>query len=327
MGAATPVYRAVVTGAAGFLGAHLVDAARRQGAETLAVVREARAPVEGQVTMSSVLADPSLLDRADVLVHAAAIRHRYGADPRTYRASNVELVEALLRAAKGRVGRFVFVSSVGVYGFPPADALPVTEQTPFAPRTLYSQTKIDAERLVARLGRELGVAYTIVRPTILYGPGDTNGMLDKLAAMLRARRYLVVGDGRNVLHHTHVDDVVRGIDVLAKADAARNDDFIVAGPETITLQRLSELVARALGASVPPVHVPLPVARAVATVVDIAAYRGLAWTTKEPPINHEKLDVMTVPLAFDVAKARRAGFVPRIGYEEGIARTLGKASP
>jgi nucleoside-diphosphate-sugar epimerase len=312
--------RVVVTGAGGFLGGHLVRRAHELGASTLGVVRDG-AGAPDHASMSAVLADPALLAGADVLVHAAAIRHRHGKDPTSYRASNVDLVESLVRAAAGRVGRFVLVSSVGVYGFP--RKLPIDETTPFEPRTLYGQTKIDAERIVARLAPELGLAYTIVRPTIIYGPGDTNGMLDKLAGMLRARRYLLVGKGDNTLHHTYVDDVVDGIFALATSDAAKDGHFIVAGPETTTLRRLSELVARTIGVSLPPVHVPLTLARAVASIVDMAAYRRLAFHEREPPINNEKLDVMTVPIAFDNAKARRAGFTPRVGYEEGLARTLG----
>ena len=311
--------RVVVTGANGFLGRHLVRAAERDGAAVLGVVRVAGAR---QASMTNVLAEPSLLDGADVLVHAAAIRHRHDATPSAYQASNVALVDALVRAAAGRVGRFIHVSSVGVYGFP--RALPVTEASPFAPRTLYSQTKVEAEQLVTGLAKKLGLPFTIVRPTIIYGPGDTNGMLDKLAAMLRARRYLLVGTGENTLHHTYIDDVVDGIYALAASKQAENDHFILAGPETITLRRLGEMVARILGSRVPRLRVPLGLARAVAACFDIARYRRLAFVTREPPINNEKLDVMTVSIAFDPAKARAVGFAPQVGYEEGLARTLGE---
>src|SRR4051794_16482926 len=113
--------RVVVTGAAGFLGSHVAKRAVEQGADVIGVTREARGR-EG-ISMASLLADPGVLDGTDVLVHAAAIRHRHGADPASYRASNVDLVGALLAASKGRVKRFVHVSSVGVYGFPPSSAL------------------------------------------------------------------------------------------------------------------------------------------------------------------------------------------------------------
>lgn len=309
----------VVTGAAGFLGRHLVEHGKASGAKVVSVVRKADGA--DQVAMDALLADPKQLESTDVLVHAAAIRHRHGRDASSYRASNVDLVEALLRAAAGRVRRFVLVSSVGVYGFP--KTLPINERTPFAPRTLYSETKVAAEGIVTRLAPQLGLDYTIVRPTIIYGPGDTNGMLDKLAGMLRARRYLLVGDGRNTLHHTYVDDVVRGIYALAESDAAKNDHFILAGPETTTLRRLGEQVAEAIGVSVPPFRVPLVLARAIASGVDAAARRRIVFHDREPPINNEKLDVMTVSIAFDNAKVRGAGFTPSIGYEEGITRTLG----
>jgi nucleoside-diphosphate-sugar epimerase len=315
--------RIAVTGAAGFLGHHLIDAAQRRGLEALSIVRSA-VPTADTVAMSDLLATPSRLDGTDVLVHAAAVRHRHGASADSYRASNIDLVEALLRAAAGRVGRFVFVSSVGVYGWP--RRLPVTEANPFAPVTLYSWTKVEAEKRVARLAKELGVSYTIVRPTIIYGTGDTNGMLDKLTRMIAARRYLIVGSGANTLHHTHVDDVVAGIFALAESDAARDEHFIVAGPETITLAKLSELVATACGRSIPRLHVPLPFARAAATAIDVAAWHHVGWTEKEPPINNEKLDVMTLDIAFDPAKAAAAGFVPRVRYEEGIRRTFGAAA-
>jgi nucleoside-diphosphate-sugar epimerase len=149
-------------------------------------------------------------------------------------------------------------------------------------------------------------------------------MLDKMARMIAAHRYLLVGPGDNVLHHTYVDDIVQGVLLAASSPAAIGEDFILAGPETTTLRQLSELVARVLGVRLPRVHVPLAFARSVATLVDVAAYRGLAFAEKEPPINHEKLDVMTVPIAFDASKAQRVlGYAPRVGYEEGVRRTLG----
>jgi nucleoside-diphosphate-sugar epimerase len=314
---------AAITGAAGFLGTHLVRGFESRGARVLPLVRtvEPRSPA-GARALEEALASPAAFAGVDVVVHAAAVRHRYGVDAATYRSANVELVVRTIHAcAEAGVRRFVLVSSVGVYGFP--TRLPVTEEHPYAPRTLYSATKVEAEMRARRVARELGIELAIARPTIVYGPGDRNGMLDKMAAMIRGGTYRVVGAGDNVLHHTHVDDIVEGIWLVATHDEARDDHFILAGPETITLARLSELVARTVGRPLPRARVPSALARAVATVVDVAAYRGIAFVSREPPVNHEKLDVMTLPICFDIAKARRRlGFSPRVGYEEGVLRTL-----
>jgi nucleoside-diphosphate-sugar epimerase len=320
--------KAAVTGAAGFLGTHLVRGLEARGARVLPLVRavEGRSPA-GARALADVLEAPALLEGTDVVVHAAAVRHRHGIDAATYRASNVDLVERLLRAsADARVRRLVLVSSVGVYGFP--SRLPVRELHPYAPRTLYAATKVEAEMRARRAARDLGVELCIVRPTIIYGPGDRNGMLDKMASMIRTSTYRIVGSGDNVLHHTYVDDVVEGVWLAATHPAAAGDHFILAGPETTTLRALSELVAQAVGRPLPRRHVPAGIARAVATMVDVAAYRGVAFVSREPPVNHEKLDVMTLSLYFDGAKALTTlGFCPRVGYEEGVMRTLQGAWP
>jgi nucleoside-diphosphate-sugar epimerase len=314
---------AAITGAAGFLGVHLVRGFEARGASVLPLVRSVeQRSAAGARSLESVLADPSALRGLDVVVHAAAVRHRHGVAAGEYRASNVELVQrALCASAEAGVSRFVFISSVGVYGFP--TRLPVTEEHAYAPRTLYSATKVEAEMRATRAARDLKLELCIVRPTIVYGPGDRNGMLDKMAAMIQGSTYRIVGAGDNVLHHTYVDDIVEGIWLAATRVEAAGHNFILAGPETITLAGLSELVADAVGRELPTRHIPSAVARAVATVVDIAAYRGLAFTRREPPINHEKLDVMTLPIYFDTTKAHRViGFSPRVGYKEGVARTL-----
>ncbi len=322
---ANGIARAVVTGAAGFLGVHLRQALEAQGTSVLPVVREVvPGGPAGAVALSAVLADPALLEGYDVLIHAAAVRHRHGVSATAYRASNVDLVQDLLNACAGRVRRFVLISSVGVYGFP--SRLPIREDHPFSPRTLYGVTKVEAEKIVRASAPALGIEFSIVRPTIVYGRGDRNGMLDKLERMIAAGKYRLVGDGQNTLHHTHIDDICAGVLLACSSAAAAGEDFILAGPETITLERLSRLVARAVGKPLAGPAVPLALARAVGSVFDVMTYRGLVFGDREPPINGEKLDVMTRAIAFEPAKARRVlGFHPLVNYEAGIARTIGRA--
>jgi nucleoside-diphosphate-sugar epimerase len=312
-----------ISGAAGFLGPHLVHGFDARGVRVLPLVRtlEGGSPAGARV-FEEVCSDPSTLEGLDVFVHAAAVRLRHGVDASTDHAANVDGVERAMRAcAAAGVRRFVFVSCVGVYGFPAR--LPVAEGHPYAPRTSSWGAKVEAEMRARRVARDLPLELTIVRPAILYGPGDRHSILVKMAAMIRASTYRVIGPGDNSLHHAHVDDVVEGIWLAATRREAAGEDFILAGPETTTLSRLSSLVARAAGRDLPRAHVPIAVARAVATAVDAAEQYRVAFTTREPPVNHEKLDVMTLSVRFDIGKARRLlGFAPSVGYEDGVMRTL-----
>jgi len=300
-----------VSGAAGFLGGHLVRGFDARGGRVLPLVRvlDGSSAAAARV-LEEVVMEPEALSGVDVFVHAAAARHRPGAAGGGQRAVNVELVERSLRAcAAARVRRFVFVSAVGVYGYPAS--LPVTEHYPYAPRTPYFGEKVEAELRVKRVARELSIELVIVRPAIVYGPGDRSGLLDRMASMLRTSTYRVVGSGENVLHHAHVDDVVEGLWLAATRAEAGGEDFILAGPETTTLSEFSALVARAVGRELPRRHVSVVVARAVATAFDAAGQSGFAFTTREPPLTHETLDVLTLPIAFDIAKARRLlGYAP-----------------
>jgi nucleoside-diphosphate-sugar epimerase len=311
-----------VSGASGFLGAHLVRGFDARGARILPLVRAVSSASPARARpLDEALSDSRVLAGVDALVHAAAVRKPYGVDASAYRSSNVDLVDRALRAcAAAGVRRLVLVSTVGVYGFPAR--LPVTEEHPYAPRTWYSASKVEAEMRARRLAADLSVELAIVRPAGIYGPGS-HGVVDRIAAMIRTSTYRVVGAGDNILHHAHVDDVVEGAWLAATRPEAAGEHFILAGPETITLARLSELVARAIGRPLPRRHVPAGLVRAVATAVDTAAQRGVAFTRREPLVSHETLDEMTLSIAFDLAKARRMlGFEPVVGYEEGLSRTL-----
>jgi nucleoside-diphosphate-sugar epimerase len=298
-----------------------------RGARVLPLVRviDGRSPASARLLEDALVA-PAVLDGVDVFVHAAAPRHRPDADAMLHRAECVELVEHALRAcARAGVRRFVFVSAAGVHGYPPI--LPVSEVYPYAPRTAYAAGKVDAELRMKRVGRELPVEQVIVRPAIVYGPGG-HGFLATMASMLRSGTYRVVGSGDNVLHHAYVDDVVEGLWLASTHPSAAGDDFILAGPETTTLDTLSALVAGASGRELPRRHVPVGVARAVASAFDAASVGGVAFTTREPPLTHEKLDVMTLSIAYDTAKARGVlGFTPSVGYEEGVMRALRRDWP
>jgi nucleoside-diphosphate-sugar epimerase len=307
-----------IIGAAGFLGGHLLRGFEARSARVHPLVRavDARSPA-GARTFADAVDHPDILEGAEVVVLAAGAS---GAETTGERSVDVERVaQAMRMASAARARRFVLISSTAVYGFPAR--LPVTEDHPYAPRTALAAVKVEVEMRARRAARELGLELVIARPTSAYGPGARRGLVDRLASAIQLG--VGVGPGDNAVHLTHVDDVVEGVWLAATHPDAGGQHVILAGPEVTTLRELTARIAVALDRPPPSLRVPSGLARAVAIVVDVAANRGLSIGKDPRRFGNGKLDAMTLSIAFDGARARQLlGFVPRVGYDEGIARTF-----
>lgn len=164
--------RVVVTGASGFIGKALVPALRARGHEVMALDRAAIGDIAGRVDW------PTHLAGADAVVHLAALAHARGVDEARLRAVNVDAALALGRAAAAAGAKMLFMSSVKVLGEEtPGPAF--DDACPLAPQDAYARAKAEAE---AALRAVAGLALTVLRPPLVYGPGAQANFL----ALLRA---------------------------------------------------------------------------------------------------------------------------------------------
>ncbi len=323
----TPSSRtAFVTGATGFIGGALAEHLRRRGWQVSVGVRpgsQGRLPAGRpfRVVAAPLEGTPPAALRGRVVFHAAAIRNRWGAPPEQYRRVNVEGTRALLHAAaQGGARRFVYLSSVGVYGWPGLSGMdertPV-DDTPAA--TPYHRSKIAAERVVRAFAGEMETV--IVRPTITCGPGDRDGMLTRLMLLLQAGRFLPVGRGENTIHLTDIADLCAGLTLAGTRPAAAGETFIISGAKPVRVRRLLEMLARLLGKRLPPLYIPVPLALAAGWTL-AALYRRLRLPG-EPFITPEKVRTLTASRSFSHAKAAQLlGYRPRVPLEESLRRTL-----
>ena len=251
----------LVTGGAGFIGSHLVDALGGLGAhvrvlddfssgrpENLAAAAGRPQIVEGDVC------DDAALDLAipgvDVVIHMAARCVRLSLfDPDDVHRVNSQGTLRVLQAARRHgVRRVVYISSSEVYGS--GVHVPMSEDHPLQPTTIYGATKLAGELYVQTLARSFDLPAVVVRPFNTYGPrahfkGVYGEVIPRFTVrLLNGRAPVIFGDGLQTRDFTYVSDTVRGILAAASVPDARGQIFNIARGEEVTVQRLAELLAK-----------------------------------------------------------------------------------
>lgn len=259
LGSAGPV---VVTGGAGFVGSHLVDALLDAGRNEIVVVdnfsrgrienlahRKADARVR---TIEGDIRDVATVRRAfagaQVVFHLAAQATVMGATRNadyTFTTNVLGTYNVLKTAAEGGVQRVVFSSSREVYGEPLG--LPVDESHPLLSINSYGSTKVAGEALCRAFARERGLKTTILRLANVFGSRDFGRVIPHWLEQARAQKPLIVYGGSQILDFVWVGDVVEAMLRAADSDGALPPINVASGTGTRILdlaRRISQLVGR-----------------------------------------------------------------------------------
>lgn len=315
--------RVVVTGAAGFLGAHLCRRLAADGEKVVALDIRPRPPaldVEGISFVQADLRTPdawrALLEGAGTVFHLASLHLQVRAAESEYRAVNVDAAADLAEVSHvAGVRRLVHTSTVGIYGHvrnPPAD-----EDAPRDPTNPYERTKLEGEAALQRVADRTGLDLRILRPAWIYGPGCPRTA--KLLRSIRRGRFFYIGRGDNLRHPVYVGDVVDAVVAASHAEGGVRRDHIVAGPAPLPLRDMVNACAVAVGVAPPRLRIP----RHAALVLGGIAELGGRLIGKDPPFSRRTLAFFENDNAFDGSAARRdLGFVPRVAFADGLRLTL-----
>lgn len=328
--------RALVTGAGGFVGGKIARALRARGDDVIAYQRGSYPELEqlGIRCVKGDIADQhdlvAVANDVDVIFHVAAKVGGAG-DPKDFERINVRGTENIIEACvKNGVNRLVFCSSPSVIdeegGFEALD-----ESAPYAKRYLaeYPRTKALAEQLVLEAnGREtkgLPLRTCALRPHLVFGPGDT-GSLPRVIERAKKGRLRMIGDGKNRVDLTYVDNVVDAhllaAEALSKPEspAAGKAYFITNGEPVVLWDWVNEILEEI---GLPPVKksVPEGMARFVGKALDRTwSSLGLAG---EPPITEWAAKMMATSHTFRIDAARRdLCYAPAVSMDEGRRRTV-----
>lgn len=300
--------RVLVTGATGFVGSSVVDNFSRDSSlQVLAGVRNVKANFPENVEpflLGSLEAGTTLgsLEGIEAIVHCAArvhVMNDQAADPLSeFRKVNVEgTLNLARRAAAAGVQRFIFISSIKVNGEGTDNRLPYTADEMPSPVDPYGISKLEAEQSLRALASESGMAVTIIRPVLVYGPG-VKANFYSMMKWLQNGLPLPLANVHNKRSMVALENLVDLIKTCLDHPAAINQIFLVSDGEDLSTPELLRLTARALGGKA--FLVPFPVialtfiarlfgrpaiaARLCGTLqVDISKTRSmLEWT---PPVS------------------------------------------
>jgi UDP-glucose 4-epimerase len=301
--------RALVTGAAGFIGSHLAERLLDRGVTVLGVDRLSDyydpaikaanvAPLADRPGFTFVEADlaevasPALLEDVEVVYHLAGqpgVRPSWGRSFEIYANDNVMATQALLEAAKeAPIDRFVYASSSSVYGN--AERFPTAETDRPQPLSPYGVTKLAAEHLCHLYAKSYGVPACSLRYFSVYGPGQRPdmGFHRFIRAATSGQPVRIFGDGLQSRDFTYVGDIVTATMAAGELGVA-GEVYNVAGGSRVTVLDVLGMLERILD---------LPI-----EVLHEEAARGDARDTSG-----------------DTTKAARGlGYSPSVSLEEGLA--------
>jgi dihydroflavonol-4-reductase len=263
--------RALVTGATGFVGSHLVEALQRSSIEVTAFARSATKAADlvrrGVQVINGDLDDVGGLDRAvenqDIVYHVAGmVAARDEAEfLRCNRDGTRNLVTATERQGRAR---FVLVSSLAAAG--PAElGTPLLGTEPPRPVTAYGRSKLAAEQVV----RSSSLPWSIVRPPIVYGPRDREVL--KVFRLARLGLAPVFGDGAQELSAVHAADLAQALLAVAQAPEAIGRTYHACHPQVFTSGELAQSVAASMGRSVVRLKVPHAIGRGLLAITERTA--------------------------------------------------------
>jgi len=291
----------LVTGGTGFVGGYLIRRLRQEGLPVRTLARHPdRAQPLKDLGVEVVLGDISKkvsLERSaegiERVIHLVGIIQETPGV--TFRGVHVEGTRNVLEAArKAGVRHFFHQSALG---------------TRPGAKSEYHRTKWEAEELV----RQSGIPHTILRPSLIYGPGD--GFTIRLSEMLKLVPVMpVIGSGKSRVQPVYIDDVVSCIIKAVTSDAFLNEIYEVGGPDQLTYEEVTKAIAEAMGIKRPAVHVPLffmkPIARTLETVLS------------NPPLTTNQLIMLQEDNVCSMRDIRDAFGIEPLTFREGLRKFI-----
>ncbi|OJW21685.1 MAG: epimerase [Planctomycetales bacterium 71-10] len=324
--------RALVTGATGLLGSHLVERLRARGDRVRALVR----PSSDTAFLDAIGVEPArgdlldvpaverALDGVDVVYHCAAKVGDWGSWSE-FQVGCIDATRTLAEAAaRAGVSRFVHVSSTSAYGHPRDREEPIAEGHPLGeniwPLDYYTRSKVDCERLLWGLSDAGRLPLTVIRPSWIFGERDRT-TIPRMIREYRWGRVSLVGPGDNPLSAVYAGVVADAMILAADDPASTGEAYNVTSHSAITQRQFLDMLADAVGVARPTFRYPYWYAFYGGFALELR--ERLLRNPKPPRVTRYGAWLLGRRLSYSTEKARRKlGWSPALTYEEAIAHTV-----
>ncbi|HPI38146.1 MAG TPA: NAD-dependent epimerase/dehydratase family protein [Ignavibacteriaceae bacterium] len=315
---------AVVTGANGFVGSHLVDLLIEKGFIVKCITRKS-SNLKWLQGKNVEIFDCGLFDKeglkkafkgADYIFHVAGVVK--SKKPEGYYKANVEATKNVLESAvevKETIKKIVIVGSQTAAG-PSLDGKPVIESLPVKPITTYGRSKAEQEKLAATFMDKLPIS--ICRAPAIYGERDTEIFI--FFKTFASGLMTTIGFDKKVISLIHVKDLVYGLYLSAIKNISAGQTYFVSSEKIYTWEEIGEVTSKVLNKKAFKVKVPHSVVYSIAAVAQFFAM----FSSKAATLNIEKArDLTRKAWICSTEKAvKQLNYRQKISIEDGIKRTV-----
>jgi nucleoside-diphosphate-sugar epimerase len=255
----------------------------------------------------------------DVVVHLAGLMRFHDPWDSLYN-NNVKATQIIAAdALQHDVQHFIYSSSTEAIGS--VGNIPGDETSPYNFSYEYGKSKQIAEQWLKEKQQTDDLPLTILRPTGVYGPGDTYVTLSTVRAIAHRKLPVLPGKGDSYIHFTYVDDVAQGFQrTIEQPKQSLGETFILASDDYITYKEMFTIIANQLDVPPPTRSIPLSLAKIYLSFIQ--------WNNKRKEIDdfvmHTSLiDTMKTNRAYTNAKAKKIlGFTPQYSFKDGMKKTI-----
>ncbi len=315
---------ALVTGANGFVGSHLVDRLLEKGMRVRVLVRKS-SDMKWLKGKNIEINNGGLFDKEELknaLEGVSYVFHVAGTvkskKPEGYFRTNVDATRNLLDAAlefKDQIKKVVVVGSQTSAGPSPAGKIVNENDTP-SPITTYGRSKLEQEKLSLTYADKLPV--TVCRSPAVYGERDTEVFI--FFKTYASGLFTTIGFDKKRLSLIHVSDLVEGLYLAGVTPASSGQVYFISSEEIYTWEQIGDITGKALGKKA--IHLAIP-HFIVYTVAAIAQFFSM-FSSKAATLNLEKArDIVQSAWTCDTSKAvKQLGYRQQVSLEAGIKRTI-----